>query len=143
MTHVWPLKSSWPTTRTGTQGFEVLGRASSISLLLRNPEVISNIRDHILKIWDVGLQSTRQEYDPTKYKNVAFDDYFAQNHAAVPHIDAAEFLRGVMDNDRVGGVGDTVFKMYWNVVRLNKSDQLLMTSDRPTTCLGWVARMLT
>ena len=96
------------------------------SLLFRNPEVISNIRDHILKIWDVGFQSIREDYDPTEHNNIAFDDYIAQT--TVPHIDAAEFLRGVIDNDRVG---ETIFSMHWNVVRLDKSDHFLMTSDRP------------
>jgi Protein of unknown function (DUF4238) len=104
-----------------------------MSLLFRNPETATEIRSHILTMWEVGLEAVKQGYKPEEHGGRSFEEYFAEFHAAIPHVDAAQFLRNIIDNQRIG---DTIVGMHWNVVELDRSQHLLMTSDRPLDMPG-------
>jgi Protein of unknown function (DUF4238) len=103
-----------------------------LSLLFRNPEAVATIRDHVLKMWEVALEGSREEYDAKAHAGETFEHYLAR-HAALPHIDAAEFLRSIIDDAKIG---TDIMSMHWHVLALDKSDHLLMTSDRPVVMRG-------
>jgi hypothetical protein len=99
-----------------------------MSILLRNPETVATIRDHILKIWEVGLEVLKSEYSKQPAGNETFEEYFARNHREKPNLDAARFLQSLIDDSKVGG---DINSLRWDVVELNQSDTFLLTSDRP------------
>jgi Protein of unknown function (DUF4238) len=97
-----------------------------LSLLFRNPENVSRIRDHILEMWRVGFELYRNNYNPAEHNNAPFEEYQAQH--PVPHVEAAQFLKETIDNERIAL---DLMRMHWHVKPLEKSRTLLMTSDRP------------
>lgn len=97
-----------------------------MSLIFRNPEAVAVIRDHIVLMWHTALQDLRDHYDPTTHNGRTFEEYLRQH--PLPHAEAADFLRATIDNPKIGA---DIVNMHWEVFRLDQSNQLLMTSDRP------------
>src|SRR5262249_5333116 len=97
-----------------------------LSLLFRNPETVSRIREHILEMYQVGFQQIKDDYDPAANNNMPFDQFCALH--PIGHVEAAQFLKEIIDDAKVG---QDLMSMHWHVQPLDKSDTLLMTSDRP------------
>ena len=89
-----------------------------ISLLFRNPENVSDIRGHILHIWEAGKDALREAFLAKDLQGETFEQYFERTHAAVPHVDAAQFLRSLIDNERLGR---TLVSMQWDIIELKKT----------------------
>jgi hypothetical protein len=97
-----------------------------LSLIFRNPENVSRIRDHILEMWRVGFELVRDNYDPTQNNNIPFEQFSASH--SIGHLEAAQFLKEIIDNERIA---PDLMSMRWYVMPLDKSNTMLMTSDRP------------
>jgi Protein of unknown function (DUF4238) len=97
-----------------------------LSLLFRNPEAVTRIRDHVLEMWRVGFELVRDNYNPAENNNIPFEQFSASH--PIGHVEAAQFLKDIIDNQRIA---PDLMSMHWHVKTLEKSTTLLMTSDRP------------
>jgi Protein of unknown function (DUF4238) len=101
-----------------------------LSLLFRNPEVVTTIKNHIVEMWDEGIKALQADYAARRRAGdpESFEEFLAKHEPNAAHIGAANFLADVIDNDRVG---KTIFEMKWSRIDLSKSNYQLLTSDRP------------
>jgi len=101
-----------------------------LSLLFRNPENVTIIKDHIRNIWEQGMSALEADYAARRLPTYpeTFDGYVALSHPAAAEIDASNFLMDVIANKRVG---QTIFDMHWTRHVLKNSKFELLTSDRP------------
>lgn len=100
------------------------------SLIFRNPQAVQEIKNAIVDMWKKGTETIAEEYAKKKQPGdpETAEEYFELYHKEVPHIDAANFIRNIID---AGKVAPTIFAMDWSVIDLKKSDYPLLTSDRP------------
>jgi hypothetical protein len=101
-----------------------------LGFLFRTPEAIALIKAKVLGIWDDAIEALEAKYaeqrkpgDPPTLTEKA-----AAEGVAMPHINAAQFVQNLIDNQRLGPF---IFEMNWGVVWLPNSDRTLLTSDRP------------
>jgi Protein of unknown function (DUF4238) len=101
-----------------------------ISLLFRNPENVTIIKDHIATMWQEGMKVLEADYAARRRPNdpETFQGYVALTNPAAPEIAASNFLMETISNERVG---PTIFDMHWTRHDLSRSRVKLMTSDRP------------
>jgi hypothetical protein len=96
-----------------------------LSLLFRNPESVATTRSTILEIWDYAIKGLQADYAKRRQPGgpTTFEEFYAKHvlpHAA--HVDAANFLAELIDNNRVG---TTVFEMNWSRIDLSTSSHQL------------------
>jgi hypothetical protein len=101
-----------------------------LSLLFRNPENVTIIRDHIRQLWEQGMSALEADYAARRRPTdpEAFDGYVALTNPAAAEIGASNFLMETIANKRVG---PTIFDMHWTRHVLKDSKFQLLTSDRP------------
>jgi Protein of unknown function (DUF4238) len=101
-----------------------------LSLLFRNPENVTIIKDHIREAWEQGMRALEANYvarrRPTDPET--FDGYVALTNPAAAEIGASNFLMETISNKQVG---PTIFNMHWTRHSLKSSKLNLLTSDRP------------
>ncbi|KQZ01114.1 hypothetical protein ASD45_09760 [Pseudolabrys sp. Root1462] len=114
----WPgrLRSAW--TRFIT------------SLLFRNPEAVTFIRNHILTMYGEATRSLQADYAARRIPGApeTYEEFMSKTDPAAPYIGTARMLQDIIDNNRVG---PTVFGMQWSRLNLSRSKVPLLTSDRP------------
>jgi hypothetical protein len=101
-----------------------------ISLLFRNPENVTIIKDHIATMWLEGMRALEADYSARRQPGdpKTFQGYIALTNPAAPQIAASNFLMETISNERVG---PTIFNMRWTRHDLSHSKVRLLTSDRP------------
>jgi hypothetical protein len=101
-----------------------------ISLLFRNPENVSIIKDHIIAMWQEGMKAIEADYAARRQPNdpETFEGYVALTKHAAPQIGASNFLMRTISNERLG---PTIFDMHWTRHDLSTSRVKFLTSDRP------------
>jgi Protein of unknown function (DUF4238) len=101
-----------------------------LSLLFRNPENVTIIKDHIRALWDEGMRALGAEYETRRRPTdpETFEGYVALTNLAAPEIGASNFLMETISNERVG---PAIFNMHWTRHNLRHSKLRLLTSDRP------------
>jgi hypothetical protein len=101
-----------------------------LSLRFRNPESVYVIKRQMLDVWRAGVDNLRANYD--KLRRVTdpptFEEFMARTEPEAPHKAAANLLRDIIDNTRVG---PTIFGMHWSRVSVAAASIPFLTSDRP------------
>ena len=98
-----------------------------LGFIFRNPEAVVQIKRHILAMWKEGIDALEEEYA----KNRGPDDpptLAARVHPAESHIGFANFFKGLIDSEKLGGA---IFDFTWQTITLSKAEYTLLTSDRP------------
>jgi hypothetical protein len=101
-----------------------------LSLLFRNPENVTIIKDHIRDLWEHAKTALEANYAERRLPTYpeTFDGYMALTNPAAAEIAASNFLMKTIANERVGS---TIFNMHWTRHVLKNSKFQLLTSDRP------------
>jgi Protein of unknown function (DUF4238) len=101
-----------------------------LSLLFRNPENVTIIKDHIRQLWEQGMSALEADCAARRVPTdpETFDGYVALTNPAAAEIGASNFLMETIANERVG---PTIFDMHWTRHVLKNSKFQLLTSDRP------------
>src|SRR5262249_32105576 len=101
-----------------------------LSLLFRNPENVTIIKDHIRELREHGIAALEPNYAARRLPThpETFDGYVTVTKPAAAEIAASNFLMDVIANKRVG---QTIFDMHWTRHVLKHSNFQLLTSDRP------------
>ena len=101
-----------------------------LSLLFRNPENVTIIKDHIRDLWEQGIAALEANYAERRLPTdpESFDGYMALTNPAAAEISASNVLMETIANKRVG---PTIFDMLWTRHDLKNSKFQLLTSDRP------------
>jgi Protein of unknown function (DUF4238) len=101
-----------------------------LSLLFRNPENVTIIKDHIRQLWEQAMSALEADYAARRLPTApeTFDGYVALINPAAAEIGASDFLMKTIANERVG---PTIFDMHWTRHVLKNSKFQLLTSDRP------------
>src|SRR3974390_3286309 len=97
-------------------------------LVFRNPEAFSTLTEHVVAMWEKGVEALEPIYAKEKRPEEppTLKEYYEQGGA--PRIDAARFLAELIDD---GKIGTKIFGMRWGRIDLSKSSVQLLTSDRP------------
>jgi uncharacterized protein DUF4238 len=98
-----------------------------LGFIFRNPEAVAEIKRHIVAMWEEGIEALEDEYAKNKRPEDP-PSLAARVHPAKPQIGFANFLRGLIDNERLGSA---IFDLTWRAVFLANSIHTLLTSDRP------------
>jgi hypothetical protein len=100
-----------------------------LSLLFRNPENVTVIKDHIREAWEQGMRALEADYAARRRPTdpETFDGYVALTNPAAAEIGASNFLMETISNKRVG---PTIFNMHWTRHSLKSPKLNLLTSDR-------------
>ncbi len=101
-----------------------------ISLLFRNPENVTIIKDHITSMWEEGIKALEADYAARRRASdpETFEGYVALTNPAAPEIAASNFLMETISNEKVG---PSIFNMHWTRHDVSRARVKLMTSDRP------------
>ena len=98
-----------------------------LSFLFRNPEAVAEIKGHMLDVWNVAIDSLREDFS---------EDRFSEERAALleQRLSVARYTRAMnllhesIDNPVIGGM---IFRMRWACVSVEQASGTLLTSDRP------------
>ena len=101
-----------------------------LSLLFRNPENVTLIRDLGRQLWEQGMSALEADYAARRLPTYpeTFDGYVALTKPAAAEIGASNLLMKIIANERIGR---TFFHMDWTRHVLKNSKFQLLTSDRP------------
>jgi len=101
-----------------------------MSLMYRDPETVSIVKEHSKTIWREGIASLEPDYANHRHPNDpdALADFFAINRPAAAEVGATKLMMNIIGNDRAR---TDIAKMHWSVIRLTGSRFTLLLSDRP------------
>jgi hypothetical protein len=101
-----------------------------ISLIIRHPDVMMDLRAATMKSWKDTEASTQAEYEKTKEPHypATFDEYIAAVDPLIPVKVSLNAIIKAFDNEKLGA---HINNMYWAVIDLSKAVHRLLTSDRP------------
>lgn len=101
-----------------------------LSLLFRNPEAVSELREHVLTLYRDSFQRLRNNYDtlrPPEFPQT-LEEFDAHTDPNTGAIIASNFLQQLMNLE---GIANRLIKMRWGRLNLWRSRHTLLTSDRP------------
>jgi len=100
-----------------------------LSLRFRNPEVVHDLKRHMLEVWKAGVDHLQANYHALRLPSdpPTFEEYMERCKPEAPYKGALLLLQQIIDNDRVG---PTIFDMHWSRVSVAASSLPLLTSDR-------------
>ncbi|MCG2639412.1 MULTISPECIES: DUF4238 domain-containing protein [Bradyrhizobium] len=101
-----------------------------ISLIIRHPDVMVDLRTATVKSWKDTEASTQAEYEKTKESHypATFDEYIAAIDPLIPVKVSLNAIIKAFDNEKLG---KHINDMHWSVIDLSKGVHRLLTSDRP------------
>jgi hypothetical protein len=101
-----------------------------ISLLIRHPDVMLELRKATIRSWEKAGPKSQARYEATKEQHhpPTFDEYVATIDPLIPIKVSLNAIIKAVDNERLGA---QLNSMYWGVIDLSKSPFPLLTSDRP------------
>jgi len=101
-----------------------------LSLKFRNPDAVALLKRHLRDVWNAGRAKLKENYHSVRAPTdpLTFESYVALSPPHEQHKIALDFLKMIIDNDHLGPM---IFDLHWSVLRLDRSDISLLTSDRP------------
>lgn len=101
-----------------------------LSLIFRNPEAVSVVKEEMRRIWAEGFQSVRDNYDAFRRPGDpdTAEEYLALANPNSPAIAASNFLQRMMNSEAIAA---GILKLRWGRVTFPLSRWTLVTSDRP------------
>jgi hypothetical protein len=101
-----------------------------ISLIIRHPDVMVDLRAATAKSWRDTGPSTQADYEKTKEPHfpATFDEYIAAIDPLIPVKVSQNAIIKAFDNEKLG---NHINGMHWSVIDLSKGVHRLLTSDRP------------
>ncbi|MGY4500900.1 hypothetical protein ACVWYH_004831 [Bradyrhizobium sp. GM24.11] len=101
-----------------------------LSLMFRNPETVTELRDVISELWATGIGALEADYENRRLPGFpdTFAEFIAKTDPAAPQIAATNFLMGAIENERIG---PGLTGMHWSIVRTEPHVHAFVTSDRP------------
>jgi len=101
-----------------------------LSLVYRNPEVVSLVKEHMRAMCGATLEHARGNYEEARYLGdpPTFEEFLAQTDIAEPFKAAASLIQDVIDNSNVA---PAILSMTWSSTVLGAAQFPLLTSDRP------------
>lgn len=101
-----------------------------LSLLFRNPEAVTVVKEEMRRIWDESIQAVRLDYasyrQPGDPDNA--EEYIARTDPNAPAIAASNFLQRMMNSEPIA---NGILKLRWGRITFPHSRWTLLTSDRP------------
>ena len=101
-----------------------------MTLLHRNPEAVRRIRSRVIAGYPTQIETLRESYQTMRHANdpETFEEFVSTITEADYQQVTLRVLHKVMDSENVGHV---LNNMQWAVLRINRSEYPLLTSDRP------------
>jgi Protein of unknown function (DUF4238) len=132
-------KSAWP-----AEMIQAWARCI-MHMLLRHPDVVAEMRVAAAAIWQAAGGESQRIYDQEVRKPgdpETFQDYLTGIDPAITSKIRMNMIIRAIDNQ---AIGETIIKMNWNVIDVNRSSKTLLISDRPVLIYnfsrpdGWIA----
>jgi hypothetical protein len=103
---------------------------SLISLLIRHPDIMLELRAGAVASWKSTGPSSQARYEELKEPHfpATFDEYVSTVDPLIPVKVALNAIVKAFDNQRLG---TRINGMHWDVIDLSKASHQLLTSDRP------------
>lgn len=101
-----------------------------LSLMFRNPETVTELREVISEMWGAGISALEADYENRRRPGYpeTFAEFIALTDPAAPQIAATNFLMRTIENERLG---PGIVNLYWSVIRTQPNIHPFVTSDRP------------
>jgi Protein of unknown function (DUF4238) len=101
-----------------------------VSLLLRHPDVMAELREATMKSWERAGPNSQRRYEATKESHfpATFDEYIAAIDPLIPVKVSMNAIIKAIDNVQIG---TQINGMFWGVVDISKGPHRFLTSDRP------------
>jgi|ERR1700754_2288630 len=101
-----------------------------LSLMFRNPETVTELKDVISEMWGVGIKALEAEYENRRSPGFpeTFAEFIALTDPAAPQIAATNFLMSTIENERLG---PGLISLHWSMIRTEPNIHPFVTSDRP------------
>ncbi|RXG88418.1 DUF4238 domain-containing protein [Bradyrhizobium zhanjiangense] len=101
-----------------------------LSLIFRNPEAVTVVKEEMRRIWDESIQAVRDDYDSYRQPGDpdTAEEYIARTDPNAPAIAASNFLQRMMNS---GPIANGILKLRWGRINFPHSRWTLVTSDRP------------
>jgi hypothetical protein len=106
-----------------------------ISLIIRHPDVMVDLRAATTKSWEETGPSSQARYEETRepHQPATFDEYIAAVDPLIPIKVSLNAIIKAFDNETLG---THINGMYWSVIDLSKAHHRLLTGDRPLQYLN-------
>jgi hypothetical protein len=101
-----------------------------LSLHVRHPDVMVEIREALKQIWIKSGEKSQQDYEQIKKPDdpPTFDEYIAKVDPLIPYKARVNSVAKAIDNEYVINHFNS---MWWTVVNISQVPRRLLTSDRP------------
>jgi hypothetical protein len=101
-----------------------------LSLMFRNPETVTELKDVISEMWSAGIGALEADYEKRRLPGFpdTYSEFIALTDPAAPQVAATNFLMRTIENERLG---PGLVSLHWSVIRTQPSIHPFVTSDRP------------
>jgi len=101
-----------------------------LSLMFRNPETVTELKDVISEMWGAGVSALEADYENRRLPGYpeTFTEFIALTDPAAPQVAATNFLMRTIENERLG---PGLINLHWSVIRTQTNIHPFVTSDRP------------